>query len=153
MVLLMNIFVVIGLAIVMEWVAWFTHKYVMHGFLWSLHQDHHRPKHRGLQKNDWFAVFFSLISMGSIAAGALTDVTLLISIGVGIALYGVGYFLFHDVMFHKRLRWLRLPPRGPYFRRIVHAHSVHHRNTEKAGQPPYSFLYANPDYAVDEEKR
>ena len=25
----------------MEFVAWFAHKYIMHGFLWSLHKDHH----------------------------------------------------------------------------------------------------------------
>ena len=25
----------------MEFVAWATHKYIMHGFLWSLHKDHH----------------------------------------------------------------------------------------------------------------
>ena len=27
----------------MEFMAWFTHKYVMHGFLWNLHFDHHKP--------------------------------------------------------------------------------------------------------------
>ncbi|MES2862928.1 MAG: beta-carotene hydroxylase, partial [Bacteroidota bacterium] len=26
----------------MEFMAWFTHKYVMHGFLWNLHADHHK---------------------------------------------------------------------------------------------------------------
>jgi beta-carotene 3-hydroxylase len=28
-----------------EWnlYAWFTHKFVMHGFLWNLHLDHHVP--------------------------------------------------------------------------------------------------------------
>ena len=25
----------------MEFMAWFTHKYIMHGFLWVLHKDHH----------------------------------------------------------------------------------------------------------------
>jgi len=25
----------------MEFVAWFTHKHIMHGFLWNLHKDHH----------------------------------------------------------------------------------------------------------------
>ena len=27
----------------MEFIAWFTHKYVMHGLLWSWHEDHHKP--------------------------------------------------------------------------------------------------------------
>ena len=26
----------------MEGVTWFVHKYVMHGFLWVLHEDHHQ---------------------------------------------------------------------------------------------------------------
>ena len=25
----------------MEGVAWAAHKYIMHGFLWHLHEDHH----------------------------------------------------------------------------------------------------------------
>ena len=43
----------------MEYAAWFTHKHVMHGFLWVLHEDRHHPTGRGLQKNDLFAVFFN----------------------------------------------------------------------------------------------
>ena len=27
--------------LIMEFVAWAVHKYIMHGFLWSLHKDHH----------------------------------------------------------------------------------------------------------------
>ncbi|WP_319560532.1 hypothetical protein [Marispirochaeta sp.] len=45
-------------AIFFEFVAWFMHKYVMHGFGWFLHEDHHRPRHK-LQKNDAYALFFS----------------------------------------------------------------------------------------------
>ncbi|HBT09596.1 MAG TPA: beta-carotene hydroxylase, partial [Leeuwenhoekiella sp.] len=30
---------------IMEFMAWFTHKYVMHGFLWVLHRDHHHKDH------------------------------------------------------------------------------------------------------------
>lgn len=28
--------------LVMEGVTWLTHRYVMHGFLWYLHEDHHK---------------------------------------------------------------------------------------------------------------
>ena len=37
----MNFLIVITTFIFMEFVAWSVHKYVMHGFLWSLHKDHH----------------------------------------------------------------------------------------------------------------
>ena len=29
----------------MEFMAWFSHKYIMHGFLWVLHADHHKKDH------------------------------------------------------------------------------------------------------------
>ena len=38
----------------MEGVAWATHKYVMHGFLWHLHSDHHKKDHYGLlERNEY----------------------------------------------------------------------------------------------------
>ena len=47
----------------MEWFAWFLHKYVMHGPLWILHEDHHTPRpHRKWQLNDFFAFFFAVPS-------------------------------------------------------------------------------------------
>jgi beta-carotene 3-hydroxylase len=39
----------------MEFVAWFTHKYIMHGFLWALHKDHHQvDKDKTFQKNEQY---------------------------------------------------------------------------------------------------
>jgi beta-carotene 3-hydroxylase len=64
------------------------------------------------------------------------------SAGFGIALYGVGYFMFHDVMFHRRVPGLRLRARGRYLQRIVYAHRVHHQNSEKQGGVAFGFLYA-----------
>ncbi|HQQ13648.1 MAG TPA: hypothetical protein PK855_10825, partial [Bacteroidales bacterium] len=44
----------------MEFVAWFSHKYIMHGFLWILHKDHHIRDGRRVEWNDAFAVIFAL---------------------------------------------------------------------------------------------
>jgi len=44
------VLIVLGAFLFMEFVAWFTHKYVMHGFLWVLHKDHH---HRDGRKWEW----------------------------------------------------------------------------------------------------
>ena len=46
----------------MEFVAWFLHKYVMHGFGWYLHEDHHRYSKNRFEKNDIFGLFFALLS-------------------------------------------------------------------------------------------
>ena len=40
----------------MELVAWASHKYVMHGFGWGWHRDHHEPHDRLLERNDLFAL-------------------------------------------------------------------------------------------------
>jgi beta-carotene 3-hydroxylase len=132
----------------MEYVAWFTHKYVMHGFLWVLHEDHHRPKGRGWQKNDLFAIFFALPSILAIVAGVARQAAPLTSAGLGIALYGLGYVLFHDIMFHRRIPGIRIPARGPYLQRIVNAHKVHHQSKGREDSTTFGFLYAGPQYDV-----
>jgi len=38
----------------MEGVAWLAHRYLMHGFLWFLHEDHHVKTPGALEKNDTF---------------------------------------------------------------------------------------------------
>jgi beta-carotene 3-hydroxylase len=144
---LLNVLVFLSLAVYMEYVAYFTHKYVMHGFLWVLHEDHHHPRHPGLQKNDLFAVLFSLISFLLIFTGLLRGVTLLASAGFGVALYGVGYVLFHDIMFHRRIRGFRLKPQGRYLERIVGAHKTHHQKGGREGSTSFGFLYASKQYA------
>ncbi len=147
--LLLNAAIIIGLAVFMEAAAWFTHKHVMHGFLWILHEDHHRPRGLGFQKNDLFAVFFSVIAFGFFLTGYLSHLWPLTSAGIGITMYGVGYVLFHDIMFHKRIRSIRIPAKTPYLRRIVHAHSVHHQSQGRTDATAFGFLYAPTRYRVE----
>ena len=55
----------IGTFFIMEFMAWLTHKYVMHGFLWSLHKDHHHKHHDSwFERNDAFFIFYALVSIG-----------------------------------------------------------------------------------------
>lgn len=136
-------------AISMEGVAWFTHKYVMHGFLWVLHRDHHQPQGRGLQKNDLFALFFAGISILLIVVGVIRGWAPMAAAGFGVALYGLGYGLFHEIMVHRRVPGLRLRPKGRYLRRIVRAHRTHHKHSEKEGGTSFSFLYAPKKYAPE----
>ena len=54
---LLFFFVALGTFICMEGITWLTHKYVMHGFLWYLHEDHHQPGYNSIfEKNDLFFV-------------------------------------------------------------------------------------------------
>ena len=130
-----------------EFVAWFMHKYVMHGPGWFLHEDHHRSSGRHLQKNDVYAVVFAFISFLCIFFGLDKSLLPLTAAGFGIALYGLGYVLFHDIMFHRRLKWIHISPRRGYFRGIINAHRLHHSTTTRDGAVSFNFLWAPKKYA------
>jgi len=121
----------------MEFVAWVTHKYVMHGFLWILHKDHHTREHHPLEWNDLFALIFAAPSVILIITG-FSDLTAGFWIGIGIALYGLAYFLLHDVLVHQRLAILDKIDNW-YFRAIIRAHNDHHM-----GRKNYGFILFIP---------
>ncbi len=62
--MIINILTTVITFFFMEFVAWFTHKYIMHGFLWVLHEDHHKKDHSSFfEKNDAFFLIFAGPSM------------------------------------------------------------------------------------------
>jgi beta-carotene 3-hydroxylase len=126
----------------MEWVAYLTHKYVMHGWLWSLHESHHRPRTGVFEKNDFFAAFFSVVSIVLIYIGTHGYPSAL-SVGLGMTAYGIAYFLFHDVIVHRRIR-IPYKPRSGYMKRIYRAHWIHHSTHGRDGAISFGFLYSPP---------
>lgn len=133
----MFILVLLGSYFIMEFVAWFAHKYIMHGFGWFLHEDHHAPVDHSndsfFEKNDAFFVIFALPAMLAFIFGSIYSMPLLIAAGIGITLYGITYFLIHDVLFHQRLK-IRIKG-GFYFRALRKAHGMHHvHHTSEGGE-------------------
>ena len=114
----------------MEFVAWATHKYVMHGFLWKIHEDHHSRGPGILEKNDLFLLIFAIPSWLLIMLGLMFKIEFMVWIGVGIAAYGGSYFLVHDVFIHRRLSWFK-NSRNVYLQAIRKAHKVHHKHLTK----------------------
>jgi beta-carotene 3-hydroxylase len=134
-----HLFTFILTFVAMEFAAWFLHRYVMHGFLWSLHQDHHTPdKERWWQKNDAFAVFFAVPSFLSILFGSYWVNPLWATFGYGIMAYGVAYFFVHEVVIHRRLRFLDL--NHWYFQALIKAHRDHHKVRFKEGCSNFGML-------------
>ena len=91
MTIITKIGIVMLTALIMEFVAWFTHKYVMHGLLWSWHEDHHDPdmKHGFFEKNDRFFLVFAIPSFFCYMFGSLLDgYSFLLFIGIGISFMG-----------------------------------------------------------------
>jgi beta-carotene 3-hydroxylase len=128
---------------VMEVVAIVSHKYVMHGFLWSLHKSHHEPREGMFEKNDWFGVMGAIPSIILLVWGTGWDVPMATAIGAGITAYGAIYFGFHDFLVHRRIRH-SINPRNRYLKRIIQAHRLHHVVESKDGTVSFGFLYAPP---------
>lgn len=137
---------VIAAFLFMEFVAWFSHKYVMHGFLWVLHKDHHVRDGRRFEWNDVFAIIFALPSFMFIYTGIEAGFDWKFFIGAGIALYGLAYFLFHDVLVHGRLPLLKKLS-NRYLRATITAHLDHHKPRAHYN---YGFLVAPWKYYKEE---
>lgn len=118
------ILIVLGSFLFMEFVAWFTHKYIMHGILWVLHRDHHHRDGRKWEWNDTFAVMFAIPSILLINYGT-PSFDYRFWIGIGILFYGIAYFLFHDVYVHQRVKMLG-GLKNRYLDATVKAHMDHH---------------------------
>lgn len=134
--------------IFMEFVAWSAHKYVMHGLLWSWHEDHHQPHHEKegfFEKNDLFFLVFALPSMSCYIIGSLTPQFWVFFIGVGISIYGLIYFLIHDVYIHQRFKWFRQLD-SKYSRAILRAHGAHHAKRDKEDGESFGLLIVAKKY-------
>ena len=137
--------IIIATIAAMEGVAWSSHKYIMHGFGWGWHRDHHERHDRFFEKNDLYALVGAGMSISMFAVGsplimgdhAWAPGT---AIGIGILCYGILYTLAHDGLVHQR--WFRWTPRRGYARRIVQAHRLHHATQSKEGGVSFGFLIA-----------
>ncbi|MCR9250887.1 MAG: sterol desaturase family protein [bacterium] len=145
---LINISLLVGTFFLMEGVAWATHKYIMHGFLWTWHRSHHTVHNHALERNDLFALVFSIPSVALIVIGfEIPSVDYLKFVGFGILAYGLFYFIFHDVIVHRRIK-IKFKAKSNYLRRIINAHYVHHEKHSKEGGQAFGFLFAPKKYDV-----
>ncbi len=147
MMALFYIFIILITVGLMEFVAWFTHKFVMHGLLWIWHEDHHQPhlKNGFFEKNDLFFLIFAIPSATCYILGSATSHLWLFFIGVGISIYGLIYFLIHDVYIHQRFKWFR-KLENKYSIAILRAHGAHHAKKTKEDGESFGLLFVHPKY-------
>jgi beta-carotene 3-hydroxylase len=142
-------FIAIGTFLLMEGVTWLTHRFVMHGFLWYLHEDHHRPGKGFFEKNDWFFVIFAIPSMLLMWFGTHDDeLFYLLFIGIGITAYGFAYFVVHEIIIHQRFR-LFTRSTNFYVRAIRKAHKMHHKHLGKEEGECFGMLWVPVKYFSD----
>jgi beta-carotene 3-hydroxylase len=133
----------------MEAVAWLTHKYVMHGLLWALHEDHHKKNPSSFfEKNDYFFLIFAIPGIICLAVGLYSPLTFLMYIGLGITAYGFAYFMVHDIFIHQRFKIFRNSDNF-YFRAIRRAHKMHHKHLEKEDGECFGMLWVPFKYFAE----
>jgi len=136
----------------MEAVAHIMHKYVMHGFLWSLHQSHHQKDKNFFEKNDFYFLIFATPGILLIFTGANSNFDYKFFLGLGIAVYGFTYLFLHDIIIHQRFRWFT-KSNNTYIRALRKAHKAHHANVAKDAAVSYGLLWVNKKYFKEEVQK
>lgn len=152
MIIGINILITLASFFSMEAVAWLTHKYVMHGFLWVWHRDHHKKDTYGFfEKNDYFFLVFAIPGILGLFLGMQMDYNFYFYIGLGITIYGFTYFLVHDVFIHQRIKWFRNAD-SKYFKAIRRAHKMHHKHLGKEDGECFGMLWVPVKYFKEVNK-
>jgi beta-carotene 3-hydroxylase len=150
------ILTVLASVIAMEFVAWGSHKYIMHGWGWGWHRDHHEPHDNTLEKNDLYGIVGAVMSMSMFAVGS----PLVLGadawepgtwVGLGIMFYGIIYTLIHDGLVHQR--YFKYVPKRGYAKRLVQAHKLHHATIGKEGGVSFGFVFARDPAKLKAELR
>lgn len=142
----LNILTITATFIFMEGVAWFSHKYIMHGLLWYLHKDHHKKETDDfLEHNDFFFLLFAIPGILCLFFGMQNQFNFVFFIGVGITLYGFAYFVIHDIFIHQRFKLLRNID-NRYFKAIRRAHKMHHKHLTKQHGECFGMLWVPLKY-------
>ena len=154
MIIVWYIWVLLATFLILEGITWCTHRYVMHGFLWVLHRDHHQPEPGFFEKNDMFFVIFAVPSILLIYSGTVNGTWWMQAIGFGIMAYGLAYFLVHDVIIHQRFKWFTRS-NNSYVRAIRWAHKMHHKHLDRHEGESFGMLFVARKYwrKIREDKK
>ena len=143
------VFTLITTFMITEFTAWFNHKYIMHGPLWVLHKDHHKKDHKSwFERNDTFFLFYAVVSMLFVLSWAKLDFIYGLPIAIGIFLYGLTYFLVHDIFIHQRFKFFK-KTNNRYAKALRRAHKIHHKNINKEKGECFGMLWVPLKYFKD----
>ena len=136
-------YIILGF-VLMELSGWAIHKYLMHGPLWVIHKTHHQHSDSFFELNDLFSLFFGSIAVLLIFFGA-GDLDARFWLGIGISIYGMLYFFFHDMLIHRRVKWGDRPKSG-FVKGILKAHQAHHYSKQKDGAVSFGLFIVPKKY-------
>ena len=141
--IIINIAIILLTIASMEAFSWFIHKYLFHGPLWFIHKSHHVERKGWFEFNDVFSLLFASLSLYLMWQGR-TDFNVKFWIGLGISVYGVIYFIFHDWFIHNRFKSFKSS--NSYLLGIRRAHKIHHKSIKKNPSEEFGLLLASKKY-------
>ncbi len=141
--IILPIAIILGTLAGMESFSWFIHKYLFHGPLWFIHRSHHQQRSGWFEFNDIFSLLFAIISVYLMWMGRI-DLDSKFWVGIGITVYGIIYFIFHDWFIHNRFKSFKTD--NSYLLGIRRAHKIHHKSTEKTPAEEFGLLMASKKY-------
>jgi beta-carotene 3-hydroxylase len=141
--IIINTAIILATLAGMEALSWFIHKYLFHGPLWFIHKTHHQHRSGWFELNDVFSLLFGATSMYLIWEGK-ANLDFKFWVGIGISIYGIIYFIFHDWFIHNRLKSFKTD--NSYLLGIRRAHKIHHKSTEKNPSEEFGLLLASKKY-------
>ncbi len=113
-------------AVAMEPISAGIHRWFGHGPGWALHRSHHEDELVGFEANDVIPVVSALLTMLAFWVGVtVPGAGLAVPLALGATIYGMAYFVLHDLYIHRRLPLL--PERVEWLEPIRQAHLDHHR--------------------------
>ena len=121
----------------LEIFSYVVHRWLFHGVLWGVHVTHHTPRKGWFEANDLFSLIFASVSIFFI----VSNNPILVPIGLGIAIYGLVYFITHDLFTHRR--FLPFKSKNKILLTIRSAHQNHHQSIEKQGFEPFGLFFFN----------
>ncbi len=126
----------------LEIFSYIVHRWLFHGVLWRIHETHHIARKGAFELNDIFSVFFGSVSVLLLvfAQNPLSE-SIAFPVGLGIALYGILYFIAHDLFTHRR--FLPFASKNKTLLTIRAAHQRHHQTAEKNGIEPFGLFIFN----------
>lgn len=108
--------------------------------MWYFHKDHHdHGNETFFEKNDVFFLVFAIPSWLFWMFGVMNGYDFKFYIGIGIFIYGIAYFLVHDVIIHQRFKWFS-KSNNWYVKGIKRAHKIHHKSIVKHKSENFGML-------------
>jgi beta-carotene 3-hydroxylase len=125
----MSVAAVVGLtvatAVAMEPISATIHRSIGHGVAWPIHRSHHDGPVLGPEMNDIIPLVSALVTVALFAVGVFQRrFAWILPVASGATMYGIAYFVVHDIYIHRRLRLL--PKHVGWLEPFKQAHLEHH---------------------------